>query len=231
MSSVPPVSQRTLRIRCGAAPLLVAVTLACAACLRAQAPVAARTPVAELHVRVGSSPSGPAFEPGSFGLAPASGVADEVNFDKRERDQANHALYDAFESGSSPAWSTSTGLRPHRLDSLDPFMRERQSTVSLAARGLPATPELMLPNLNPALRYGNEIRFSSSAGTFRFNQSLGGRGYYPLARTLPGAPLASFTTPNLGSTLMNFSASTYMGGATYGAQHHTGPSISLRLNF
>jgi len=231
MSSVPPVSQRTLRIRSGAAPLLVAAMLACANGLSAQAPVTTPTPAEAPVARFGSTPSAPAFQSGASGLAPASGPADEANPDNREQDQADQALYNAFQSGAGVTWSTNTGLRPHRLDSLTPFMRERQSPANLAAHRPSTVPDLMFPGLNPAFRGNEEIRFNSSAGTFRFNQSLGGRGYYPLARMLPGAPLASFNTPNVGNTLMNFSASTYFGGATYGMQHRSGPSISLRLNF
>lgn len=90
---------------------------------------------------------------------------------------------------------------------------------------------MMFLSLDSEPRAGNELRFNSSAGTLRFNQGMGGRGYYPLARMGPGAPLASFTTPNLGSSLVNFSASAFAGGSGYGTPKRAGPSISLRLNF
>jgi hypothetical protein len=161
----------------------------------------------------------------SSGFAPFAGSPHGSNSPSQSWDPS---LYDAFQPGAGSFRLTGTGRQQSRLDSLAPFYRVRNSSPGF---GRPASPGAMFPSLSPELRSGNELRFSSSAGTLRFNQGLGGRGYYPVARMDPGAPLASFTTPNLGSSLMNFSASTYMGGTVYGAQKHTGPSISLRLNF
>jgi hypothetical protein len=150
----------------------------------------------------------------------------------------NQSLYEAFQPRRGSGRLAGNGERTFLLDFRASFSGRSHSALGVAGGRPLSAPRLTLPSLYPYTGDYDHPRFNSTVGILEFSpgDGLAGRGNAMGRNMGLGPPLATFTTPNLGSSLMNFSAATYMGGPGMGstasaAQKHAGPSISLRLNF
>jgi hypothetical protein len=109
-------------------------------------------------------------------------------------------------------------------------------------------PKPVIPNLNQLTRQGMNLRFNSPAGSFRltYREVFGPRTNALGGGMGMGTAAATYTTSNVGGTLVNFSAAAFMGGPpttamtggfynnslwTAGTQKHPAPTLSVRLTF
>ncbi len=249
---------------CGSLRLLAASVVAASSILCAQQgssgtvqnaqPVTAPTAPA---VPAGPSQAG-APAPAS-GAAPASGTTD-LSTNALDASPAppsaagpalastvwNQSLFEAFQPGCSLGRFAEVNPRAGLPDAVSPQPARRAGAAFRASSVHPA-PKFTVPTLDQLTRQGMNLRFNSTAGTFRFTyrEIFGGRGNSIGGGVGQATAAATYTTSNFRDTLVNLSASTFMGTPTRdmlgtfvntpmwtgGTAKHPAPTVSLRLTF
>lgn len=211
----------------------------------APAPAVPATPNAALPGPGAAANANPELNGDFFDAPPAPVPADDV---VSRATQWNQSLFDAFQPGGSLGRYTGTNRTAGLLEPLPPANPKPRPGAAFRASGAHPPPRVVLPTLDQLTRQGMNLRFNSSAGTFRltYREVFGARGNSLGGSMGQGTAAATYTTGNFGKSLVNFSASTFMGGPptllmtggyynnslwTAGTQKHPSPTVSLRLTF
>jgi hypothetical protein len=218
------------------------------ATLAAQPTATAANPTENAIAPVASTPPGitPTSQPGLNGLAllaPARPGTDPslVPWDRSAAGR--------FKPGSRGPQISATG--GHLTDTASLFQPSGTPNAlsGLRGAGINGPPLLSMQKLNQLNSQQMNLRFNSSAGSFRFTyrEVFGARANSVGGGVGQGTAAATFSSTNFGGSLFNFSAAALMGAPapgsvtggfqnsptvfTGGTQKHPAPTVALRLTF